>query len=586
MILQRIVFPQSRCEETAALYYKSTKTIEIKNKYSVQLPPDCSMSLFSYFNGFSAYRWNTYTSVNNLDVHLLLSGSGTVKLIHQSPARKQCIQSQDFHIREESQITFHVDAFSKEGFYYLELTSDKNSSITLKKGYVSSDQVDANHIHIAIATCTFRRETYIMANMERIRDEILTNAESPLKDHLNVYIIDNGKSLSADQFPDEHIALIPNNNTGGSGGFTRGLIEILHEKEQRFYTHALLMDDDIALNTETLERTFSFLSCLKSEYLDATIGGAMLRNDTPCVLEESGANWNGKLVSLGRGMHLDHEEALFQYDALPNTEYQAWWYCCIPLCLIGLDNLPLPFFIHDDDIEYGLRNYHDVIQLNGICVWHNTFENKRPSSLEYYDVRNHLILNSIHDGRISLCGQLLGQFKRSTAMILRMRYNDVLLNIKGMDDFLKGPEWWAKQDIAKLHQEIMDAGYQYLPIPDPISFQKYHLDTSGPISNMQRLKSFLTINGAFFPKKKEPIIIECGSNPFVLYRRKTAYLWDPEANKAIPVHFSMRKMLKMYGLLMLAFIRLTIRYPRIKQQYKNAVSTIGTEDFWKEFCNG
>lgn len=582
MILQRIVFPQNRYKETADLYYKSTKAIKILNKYSAELQPDCALSLFSYFNSFSIYRWNTYTSTTSLDIHLVLSGSGIVKLIHQTQTNKNCIQEQKFSFVKDTQIAFHIETLASEGFYYLEIETTKNSSIVLKTAYFSSGTVNRHNVHIAIATCTFHRESYITTNMERICQEILENADSQLREYLNIYIIDNGQSLVADQFPNNKITLIPNVNTGGSGGFTRGLIEILHEKERFSYTHALLMDDDIELDTECLERTFSFISCLKESYMDSTIGGAMLRNDAPCILEESGANWNGKILSMGKGLNLSMTDALFQYDSLPNAEYQAWWYCCIPLSLIGLDNLPLPFFIHDDDIEYGLRNYKRLLQLNGICVWHNIFENKRPSTLEYYDVRNHLILNSIYDGRISLAEQIFIQFKRSTALILRMRYNDVLLNIRGIDDFLKGPKWWGNQDITRLHQEIMEAGYKYLTLPEDVPFDKYYMDTSASISKLTKSKCYLTINGAFLSKKKEPIIIECGSNPFVLFKRKTAYLWDPSADKAIPVQFSIKKMLHMYWQLALAFIRLIIRYPKVKKQYKNAVWLIGTERCWKQ----
>lgn len=581
MILQSIVFPQNRCDETADLYYKSTKPIKPLNKYSAELQPDCSLSLFSYFNSFSMYRWNTYTSIHTLDMNVILTGSGTVKLMHQTITYTHCLQEQHFSFDIEDQVLIHIENLPKDGFCYATITSEKNSPVILKRAFFSSETEEKHNIHIAIATCTFRREAYITANMERIYEEVLENTASQLREHLNIYIVDNGQTLSADQFIHKKIALIPNANTGGSGGFTRGLIEILHQKEQDSYTHALLMDDDIELDTESLERTYSFLCCLKESYIDSVIGGAMLRNDNPCILEESGANWKGKLDSLGRGLNLSQTDALFQYDTLPNAEYQAWWYCCIPLSLIDPDNLPLPFFIHDDDIEYGLRNYKQVIQLNGICVWHNTFENKRPSTLEYYDVRNHLILNSIHDGHISLLGQLLGQFKRSTAMILRMRYNDVLLNIRGIDDFLKGPKWWAAQDITKLHQKITEFGYKYVPIPESVPFKKHYMDTSAPISKIQRFKCFLTINGAFLPKKQKPIIIACGSNPFVLFRRKSAYLWDPTVDKAIPVQFSMQKMLHMYGLLMLAFMRLVLRYPKVKRQYKKAVRMIGTERYWK-----
>ncbi|MEI3199181.1 MAG: hypothetical protein V8S12_01795 [Lachnospiraceae bacterium] len=59
------------------------------------------------------------------------------------------------------------------------------------------------------------------------------------------------------------------------------------------------------------------------------------------------------------------------------TEYTGWWYTCIPLRCIDNDNLPLPIFIHRDDVEYGLRvGKKKFIFLNGIGVWHEAFEKK------------------------------------------------------------------------------------------------------------------------------------------------------------------------------------------------------------------
>ena len=36
------------------------------------------------------------------------------------------------------------------------------------------------------------------------------------------------------------------------------------------------------------------------------------------------------------------------------------------------------------------------IFMNGLCVWHEAFENKMQGPLEYYDIRNLAIVNAIH----------------------------------------------------------------------------------------------------------------------------------------------------------------------------------------------
>lgn len=581
MILQKILFPQSRTDETTTLYYNSDIRIQQLSQSSVCLPAGCRLDLFSYFNAFSAARWGQFTILNQVRLRASLSGSGVIRIMYHTEHGADRIDERSFCSQAAVAYSFSLELAGRDGFYALELRSRHGAILHEAAFFV--DRPPANEIRIAAATCTFRREAYITANIEKIRREILENCNSPLYGRLRFFIVDNGRTLDQRITSHQDITLFPNANTGGSGGFTRGLLEALHRQEELSLTHVLLMDDDISLETESLERTFALLSFLKKDFCDGVVGGAMLRNDTPCILEEAGANWPGRLESMGRGLDLSKRSSIFQYHHIKNTEYQAWWYCCIPLSLAAPDNLPLPFFIHGDDVEYGLRNFKYVLQLNGICVWHNTFENKRPSNLEYYDVRNHLILNSIYRNRISLFRQILGQFKRSTALILRMRYRDVLLNIRGIDDFLKGPKWWAAQDIEALHLEILKSGYEYLPFPDESIFERYFLDASAPVGKWKRLKCFLTLNGAVFPKKRQPVVVACGSNPFVLYRRKRAWLWDPASDKAIAVRFSLRQVLNMYFLLFKAFGRLCRGYSGAGRAYRQDYRRIGTEHFWRRY---
>ena len=72
-----------------------------------------------------------------------------------------------------------------------------------------------------------------------------------------------------------------------------------------------------------------------------------------------------------------------------------------------------------DDVEYGVRNIKHLVLMNGICVWHEPFEHKYASSLEYYNVRNRLVNCALHsnayhaltlqtaDAGVFVCGRLL-----------------------------------------------------------------------------------------------------------------------------------------------------------------------------------
>ena len=82
------------------------------------------------------------------------------------------------------------------------------------------------------------------------------------------WLIDNGRTLSeheeisrlVKEYPDV-IRIIPNRNVGGAGGFTRGMIEAIEEKEHLGLTHVQMMDDDAVMDPELFVRAYGFWGC-------------------------------------------------------------------------------------------------------------------------------------------------------------------------------------------------------------------------------------------------------------------------------------------------------------------------------------
>lgn len=76
------------------------------------------------------------------------------------------------------------------------------------------------------------------------------------------------------------------------------------------------------------------------------------------------------------------------------------------LNVVRSDNMPIPLFIHRDDIEFGLRNAkYGITFLNGVGVWHRGFEYTIDAN-SYYDTRNTLIelaINKEKGKKESLC---------------------------------------------------------------------------------------------------------------------------------------------------------------------------------------
>lgn len=142
-------------------------------------------------------------------------------------------------------------------------------------GYVAEINVDQfNEVNLSLVTVTFKKEDFITRNLRLLENEIIYSDEE-LADHIFVRVIDNGRTLNENEWNSEKIHIYKNPNVGGSGGYTRGMIETL--KDEKFVaTHALLMDDDVKILPESLIRTYNILCCVKSEYKEHFISGAML----------------------------------------------------------------------------------------------------------------------------------------------------------------------------------------------------------------------------------------------------------------------------------------------------------------------
>lgn len=77
-------------------------------------------------------------------------------------------------------------------------------------------------------------------NLQQLKERILDNRELEVSEHVTVYVIDNGKTLShidtikaLQNTSEGKIHILENKNAGGAGGFTRGMMEVLQAKNGR-----------------------------------------------------------------------------------------------------------------------------------------------------------------------------------------------------------------------------------------------------------------------------------------------------------------------------------------------------------------
>lgn len=595
MNLQTILFPKVGICSQEKMYFRRRSNAYYKpENESMEFEKKAVVSFDTYFNSFSIEKWKKYTKLDTLSLKLMLKGEFRVTLLSKEKVHgevfEKVIGQHYFKSEEKQELNIDFVSYDNKGIYFFRLEAlQDNSCLFGGEYYTNISENEIADVNLGIVICTFKRESYIYRNMGILMDNVLSNDQSPLKDNLHVYISDNGQSLDKDKIKNDRIHINPNKNVGGAGGFTRGLMEILDTKEKYGITHALLMDDDIIIEPQALVKTYNFLRLVKDEHKDVFIGGSMLRIDKQNVQVEAGASWNaGKLISLKSGLDLNKVDSVIYNEIEEYTEFNAWWYCCIPINVVTEENLPLPIFIRGDDVEYGLRNMKKLVLLNGICVWHEPFENKYSSFLEYYIVRNMLIDNALHFPNYSKMQFLKFLFKRVTRQVIYYRYKNIELIYRAVEDFYKGIDWIKEQDGEVLHKEIMNSGYkaqlvEELNIPFHYPIYSDSLEKFEP--ELKRIIRFLSLNGLLLKAKRDNVVSMANATPTNFYRVKRALNYDVTTKKAFITEKNYKEIFKIYfKFIKIALLTLT-KYDTAKKSYRTRMREITNKDFWNKYLN-
>lgn len=597
--LQNILFPSLETCMTEDMYFrvKEPRRVSTLNNI-IRLQKDGCMYFDTYFNGFSAEKWFKYTNIDTVSLTLKIKGSVRITLLRKerngSGADTEYISEQLCTAVEPKEFTFEYHSVSDNGMYCFDVKSEKSGS-ELYGGYYSADIPQVRRVKLAIDICTFKREKFVEKNLTLLKNRFLNDPESELFEGLEVFISDNAGTLDIDSLSDEKIHIFKNKNTGGAGGFTRGLMEINRVKEQSGITHALLMDDDILIEPEAVFRTFVLLSCVKEKYYDTFVGGAMLRLDQKNIQVESGAVWaGGNILSLKKGLNLISCDNCLLNETEEYAQYNAWWYCAFPVDIAGDDNLPLPIFIRGDDVEYGLRNMRHLVLMNGICVWHEPFERKYSSFLFYYILRNRLIDNALHNMTVpkEVFAKLLEQ--QVMEQIRLYRYKNAELLMQGVEDFLKGTDWFMRQDGEALHKKVMSEGYKLQPVEEleePVQFF-YHMyedsvNASNPDTFKYRILHKYTVNGIFYlptsgARPYNVIPLE-GAKDINVYRTEKVLNYDCYGKKGFITRKDPEAARNSLKRLKALKKRLLTEYDQAVRDFAENGKRLMTREFWEKY---
>lgn len=598
--LQHIVFPeQEALVPYREMFYRGDRGVLTgePGKSRLCLGKFDSVEFNTYLNGVSYGKWRQYTDIKNVYVHLDVEGLCEITLcgyhLENDVPVRTVLGKRQVNARERTVVCMEYPP-NKEQILGFELTTF--GEVTIFGGYYEGEFGEENvrKVELALATTTCWKEEYIKENIRYLKEGIL-DLDEEIGSHFKIHIVDNGRTLKREDFPDdERICYYPNKNTGGSGGYARGMIESRHQNPRA--THVLLMDDDVVVLPDSIFRMYVLLKHIKESYKESFVSGAML------LLEEKNIQHEdiGTVDDMGTFVPLKPRWNHFvMYDNLHNESgykrknmYQAWWYCCIPMNVINKNGLPLPLFIRGDDVEYSLRCKADIISMNGIFVWHMGFYGKYSASMNLYqEIRNLMIGQAASDvyQNVNLIRRIKIFYRDN---MLKHDYDAAELILRAFEDYMKGPEFIMKDKGEAILKANGKLNQKLIPLEE---LETHTLDVYGdPYWDMPRkfIKKWiyrLTYNGhQFWPEKflvKEPVIIpfDFGYTPGKMAMRKTYIAVNPVQKTGCVKELNKKR-----------FRQLQRRYYKdmgyykkndktIRKRYRQAQKTLTSEEFWRGY---
>ena len=452
----------------------------------------------TWFNLFNAGTWQRHCGLKSL--FLLLRGKGrfAVTVILARPEHSwerldRIVEldggSDDGQARLDLSALLPTTGSKGVMFFELQAIGDK---ATLTDAAWQTADAPRRQPQLALAVTTFRREAEVARTVERFcafRDR------SWMKDHVELIVTDNGQTVELP--PRDGVTVIPNENLGGAGGFTRGLLEA----RSRGATHCLFMDDDASIHMESLERTWKLLA--HAEDPATAVAGAMISEQHRWAVWENGACFDRRCLPLHMGTDLRDfaQMAGMEWQVsgpAPRSLYGGWWYFAFPVD--KAEHLAFPFFVRGDDVSFSLANDFNIVRLNGVVSFQESFTEKESPQTWYLDLRSHmahhLSLPQIEIGARGVLKIALWFFLRN---LPRMHYGTLAAINLAVEDVMKGPQFFDDNaDMAQRRADIKaltgDEAWQALTPDTPLPPVRHR-----PPAAWKRHLMKLSLNGLLIP---------------------------------------------------------------------------------------
>ena len=478
-LLQRSMLPAAGFAEPE-LYARRSGAAVLDDE-SATLQAGGVLTFDTSFGAFHAGRWRRLTTVDDLSVRVVATGVGRVEVVSVSRRQERVIAAAPI-VGDGVTIDLGSLATSTWGVLYVRVLAD--GRCTVQRVEWSTTAAPIHDVRLNLSITTFNRQQYVVPTVQRVLN--LVRSSAILRGRVRVLVVDNASNLDLSAVAGDDLTLVRNRNLGGAGGFARGL---MHLRTEGWATHVLFMDDDIALETESLVRTVALFGFARDTQL--CVHGAMLSEERPWMQFESGSKYLWRslypLRALGQEDDLRDRRLALRDARERRFAYSAWWYTAFPID-ITRDN-PLPIFVRGDDVAFGLMHTgRHTVALNGVVVWHADFHLKNNPSSLFYEMRNFAMIDTLVFDRHRWWH--LGQrfLALSFRSLFGFRYASAEYMVRGMRAYLAGPRALAEVDHPALHDELRQVTEEK---PAPLSPEHAAVAITRPRPKPIRLIGFL-----------------------------------------------------------------------------------------------
>lgn len=424
---------------------------QVLGRHSYRVPAGSRTSFATYFNAFPASYWHRFTPVREVTLQVATTGTGTLA-VYRSSARgaSSRLTSRRLDGSAIHEITLPLSRFADGGWLWFDLMAGSEELVLEAGQWCVPERSDTEaRTGVTVGITTFNRPDFCSALLAQL-------GEAPELRHVvdEVVVVDQGTQrvsddpgfAAAEDALGDRLRVIEQANLGGSGGFSRAMIETL---EADTSGHVLLLDDDVVAEPEGVARAAAFA---RHTTRPTVIGGHMFSMHERSVLHafsEVVRPWQFRWAPAAPSVH-DHDLARHNLRSTPwmhrriHSDYTGWWMCLIPVEVLREVGLSMPFFIKWDDAEFGLRASragHPTVSLPGAAVWHVPWTDKDDSIdwQAYFHARNRLATALLHS-RYDRGGRLVREsLAISVKHILAMQYSAAALRLRAVEDVLAGP---------------------------------------------------------------------------------------------------------------------------------------------------